>query len=131
SILIINELFDAPNITLVDLGGLVRRSELSMIGHITEDALADLNADKVIMGIHGIDPVHGLTNHYLPETMTDRKILRLSKKIIIVVDHTKCGRVSTSHVAPISVVDTVITDAEAPLDFIQSLREMGVSVIQA
>lgn len=131
SILVLNELLNYDNISIIGLGGMVRRSELSMIGHLTEDALSALNADKIIMGIHGIDLVQGLTNHYLPETMTDRKILQFGKQVILVVDHTKCGRISTAHVAPISVINTLVTDSEAPAAFIQSLREIGITVIQA
>lgn len=131
SILVLNELLNYQNISIICLGGVVRRSELSMIGHLTEDALSGLNADKIFIGIHGIDLVQGLTNHYLPETMTDRKILQFGKQVILVVDHTKCGRISTAHVAPISVIDTLVTDSEAPQDFIDILREQDINVILA
>lgn len=131
SLLVINELIVCKNITLVALGGMVRRSEYSMIGNLTEAALSGLYADKVIIGIHGIDLQQGLTNHYLPETMTDRKILQMGRKILIVADHTKCGVISTSHVAPISVVNTFVTDKDAPEDFIQGLIALGINVIKA
>jgi DeoR family transcriptional regulator, aga operon transcriptional repressor len=130
SLLVINELLDCRNITLVDLGGVVRHSEYSLIGNITEAALSGLFADKVIIGIQGIDLDQGLTNHYLPETMTDRKITQMSKNIIVVADRTKCGNIATSQVAPISVVSTLVTDNETPKDFVQELRNMGITVMQ-
>jgi DeoR/GlpR family transcriptional regulator of sugar metabolism len=131
SLLVLNELIEFRNITLVDPGGLVRRSEHSLIGDLTESTLSGLNADKVIIGIHGIDLEQGLTNRYLPETMTDRKILQMGKKIIIVADHTKCGLISTSHVASISVINTLVTDMDAPADFVENLKERGINVVQA
>ncbi|MBN1535457.1 MAG: DeoR/GlpR transcriptional regulator [Anaerolineales bacterium] len=131
SVLVINELISCKNIMLVALGGIVRKSEFSMIGNLTEAALSGLYADKVIIGIHGVDLQQGLTNHYLPETMTDRKILQMGRKIFIVADHTKCGVISTSQVAPISIVHTFITDKDAPPDFIQSLIDLGINVVQA
>jgi DeoR/GlpR family transcriptional regulator of sugar metabolism len=131
SLLVINEIMNNKNITLVDLGGLVRYSEFSMIGDITEAALSGLFADKVIIGIHGIDVEQGLTNHYLPETMTDRKLLKQGNKIFVVADHTKCGVISTSYLAPISIVNTLVTDTEAPLNFVQKMMNKGISVIQA
>lgn len=130
SLLVINQLITYQNITLIGLGGLVRSSELSMIGHLTEDALEGLYADKVIIGIHGIDLEQGLTNHYLPETVTDRKILKMGRRIIVVVDHTKCGVISTAHVAPISVIDTLVTDTEAPEHFLSAVKDAGVNVLQ-
>ena len=131
SLLIVNELIDRPTIAVIVLGGQFRRSELSMIGHITEQALADLRTDKVIIGIHAISAEDGLTNRYLPETMTDRRILQAGKQVIVVADHTKLGRVSTVSVAPLSVLDTLVTDQEAPPDFVESLRLKGVRVITA
>ncbi len=131
SVLVLNQLIDKPAITVILLGGILRRSELSSIGHIAEQSIEDLNADKVIIGIHGIDPVHGLTNHYLPETMIDRKILKMGRQVIIVADHTKCSRVSIAHVAPISAISTLITDAGTPEKFVQELKQRGVHVICA
>lgn len=131
SLLVINELIPCTNITIVALGGIVRQSEFSMIGSITEKALDGLNAGKIIIGIHGIDTVQGLTNHYLPETMTDRRILQLGKELIIVADHTKCGVISTSKVASINSVTTLVTDNEAPEEFVDELKSLNINVIQA
>lgn len=131
SLLVIDELIDCKDITLIDLGGIVRRSEFSIIGSLTEAALSGLYTDKVIIGIHGIDLEQGLTNHYLPETMTDRKLLQMGKKIIIVADHTKCGLISTSQVAPISIINTLVTDGDAPQEFIKGLEDRGIIVLQA
>ena len=91
SLLVLNELADVPDITVICLGGMLRHSEMSLIGHITELALSELRADKVIIGIRAIDPENGLTSGYLPETMTDRAILKIGREVIVVADHTKCG----------------------------------------
>ena len=129
SVLILNELARAPHITVVGLGGLLRASEMSLIGHITEQALAEVRAQKIIMGIHAIDVEHGLTNDYLPETMTDRAILGQGGQVIIVADHTKCGRVSTAFLAPLSAIDALVTDNGAPPDFIAAATEQQINVL--
>lgn len=51
-----------------------------MIGHITAQTLKELRADKVIMGMRALSLSEGLTNDYLPETMTDRAIISLARK---------------------------------------------------
>jgi DeoR/GlpR family transcriptional regulator of sugar metabolism len=130
SVLVLNELIEKPSITVVALGGILRRSELSLIGHIAEQSITDLNADKVIIGIHGIDPTQGLTNHYLPETMTDRKILKMGKQVIIVADHTKCPRISIASVAPIKTINTLVTDTMTSDEFVQGLTEQGIQVLR-
>ncbi len=129
SLPVINILADVPGITVVGLGGILRRSELSLIGHITEQALAEVHADKVILGIRALDPVRGLTNDYLPETMTDRAILRIGREVIVVADHTKCGLVSTAFVAPLTAIHTLVTDTETSPDFIHALTAQGIRVL--
>lgn len=131
SLLVLNALAQIPHITLVGLGGVLRASEMSMIGHITEQALAEVHAHKIIMGIRALDAEQGLTNDYLPETMTDRAILSRGGEIIVVADHTKCQRVSTAFVAPITAIDKLITDANIPADTVAALRAKGVEVIIA
>jgi DeoR/GlpR family transcriptional regulator of sugar metabolism len=122
-------LAEAPGITLVVLGGMLRRSEMSLIGHIAEQALAEVRADKVLIGIRAIDLDHGLTNDYLPETMTDRAILRIGREVIVVADHTKCGRVATAFVAPLTAMHTLVTDTATPPAFIDTLSDLGIRVV--
>jgi DeoR/GlpR family transcriptional regulator of sugar metabolism len=130
SLAVLNTLVDAPDVSVVALGGELRRSELSLIGYITERALAELRATKVIMGIRAIHPEYGLTNDSLPETRTDRAILAMGGEVIIVADHTKCGRVSAAFVAPVTVMDTLVTDIEAPDTIVEALRAQNVRVHQ-
>jgi DeoR/GlpR family transcriptional regulator of sugar metabolism len=120
-----------PNITVIVVGGLLRHSELSMIGHITEQVLKELRADKVIMGMRAISIEEGLTNDYLPETMTDRAIIQFAPEVILVADHSKFDKVSTALVAPITSVNKMVTDVDTPTQIVADLRAMGIDVIIA
>ncbi len=131
SLQVINALAKARDLNLVCLGGYFRQSELSFIGHLTEQALGELRADAVYIGTRAIDIVAGLTNAYLPETMTDRAILRIGREVVVLADHTKCGRVSTAFLAPINAITTLITDDLTPPEFTDALESLGVKVVRA
>ena len=131
SLPVINLMSEKDNISLIALGGMLRDSELSFIGHITEQALYEVRADKVVIGIRAISLEQGLTNDYLPETLTDRAILNAGRDTIVVADHTKCGVLSTAFLAPLTAMHTLITDNETDPDFIESLRAKGIDVIVA
>ena len=131
SLPIINLLADAPDLTLIILGGLLRHSEQSMIGHLTEQALTQLRADKVILGMRAVHLEQGLTNDYLPETMTDRAIVQLSARVILVADHTKFGQVAPAFVAPITAVDTIVTNSGIAPETVAGLGKIGIHVIVA
>ena len=129
SLLVINTLADCNDLTLISLGGIFRASEMSFIGHVAEQALAEVRADKVFLGIRAIDLEHGLTNEYLPETMTDRAILHIGREVIVVADHTKCGCVSAAFVAPLSAMHTLITGAEVNREFAAALTAQGTRLL--
>lgn len=131
SLPVINTLAGIKEITVVSLGGMLRESELSFIGHITEQALLEVRADKVFMGTRGVSLEHGLTNDYLQETLTDRAILNSGREVIIVADHTKVNRVSTALLAPLNNIHTLVTDSKADKKFIQALKRQGIQVVIA
>lgn len=129
SLPVVNTLAGAEGITLICLGGMLRDSELSFIGHIAEQTLAEVRADKVIIGTRAISLEHGLTHEYLPETMTDRAILKSGAEIIVAADHTKFGRAATVLLAPLESIHDLVTDSAAPTDFLDALRERGIRVV--
>jgi DeoR/GlpR family transcriptional regulator of sugar metabolism len=131
SLPVLNALAGAEGITVISLGGMLRDSEMSFIGHITEQALTEVRADKVIMGTRGLSLEHGLTNDYLQETLTDRAILKIGREVIIVADHTKVNRVSTALLAPLDSMQTFVTDSKADKKFIAALKKNGIQVIVA
>lgn len=128
SLSVVNVLGDVPGVTINLLGGTVRMSEGSLIGPLTMQALAALRSVRVIMGIRAIDLDEGLTNNYLEESLVDREIFRIASEMILVADHSKCGRVSTVFVAPLDAVDVLITDDKTPDPFLAALRERGITV---
>jgi DeoR family transcriptional regulator of aga operon len=131
SLPVLNMLAGIQEITVISLGGMLRESELSFIGHITEQALTEVRADKVVMGTRCLSLEHGLTNDYLPETLTDRAILKTGREVVIVADHTKINRVATALLAPLDVMQTFVTDSRTDGKFIQALKKKGINIITA
>jgi DeoR/GlpR family transcriptional regulator of sugar metabolism len=131
SLPVLNTLASQEAITVIGLGGILRDSELSFIGHIAEQTLAEVHADKVILGSRAISIEYGLMHEYLPETQTDRAILKAGRQIIVVADHSKFGHAATVLLAPLTVVHTIVTDEHAPDDFIKAASDLGVQFIFA
>jgi len=129
SLPVVNALAGAEGITIICLGGMLRESEFSFIGHIAEQALRELRADKVFMGTRAISLEYGLTHEYLPETLTDRAILNAGKEIIVLADHTKFGRTATVLLAPLERIHTIVTDRQPPQAFLEAVRVLGLHVV--
>ena len=129
SLSILNELANNGKMPLIGVGGYLRRSEFSMIGHIANDMIKDLHVDKVIMGMRGIHPRFGLTSDHPQELMTDRILLGISETVIIVADHTKIGHVAASRTAYLDAANILITTKNASPEVVENIKSQGVKVI--
>jgi len=126
SLPVVNTLAGLEGITVICLGGMLRDSELSFIGHLTELALGEVRADKVFIGTRAISLEYGLTHEYLPETMTDRAILKVGKQIIVLADHTKFCHTETVLLAALERIHTIVTDQGTPADITDSIQSKGI-----
>jgi len=131
SLAVVNELANHPGIELIVIGGMLRQSELSMVGHVAEQAVREFRADRVFLGMYAVDIDCGFTNDYPPEIMTDRAILKIAPEVVILVDHTKFNRVSSMLVDQVDAAQVIITDLDTPQTIIDQLEELGIRVIQA
>jgi DeoR/GlpR family transcriptional regulator of sugar metabolism len=130
SIPIVNELANHPHIELVVIGGVMRPSELSLVGHFAEEMLKEFRADQVFMGIRAIDIINGFTNDDLQDSILDRTIMKIAPRIVILADHTKFGRVSTVLVGPLTAAQVIVTDGGTTSEMIDDLRALDIEVIQ-
>ncbi len=131
SLPVINTLADVPEVKIVVTGGFLRSSEQSMIGHLVENALRELRADMVVIGIQGIHSEHGLTNDFLPEALIDRLIVRFAPELVVVCDSSKFGKIKASFVAKLDQVSTIVTDSGIEPAMRGLLSGIGIRVLIA
>ena len=121
----------SPGITVVVTGGLLRSTELSLVGHLTARSLCELRVDKVLVGMRTISLEAGLTNDSLMEVETDRTIIDMSPELIVLADHTKFGKVASAFIAPIESIATLVTDWETDPRTIEALHRLGIRTVVA
>ncbi|HNP85276.1 MAG TPA: DeoR/GlpR family DNA-binding transcription regulator [Kouleothrix sp.] len=124
-----NILANFEHITVIITGGLLRHSEMSMIGHLTEQAMRELRADKAIMSIRALSLGAGLTNEYGMETTIDRAIIGFAPHVIVLADHSKWGKSATAFVAPVSAAHTIVTTDAAPSAMVKQLQTQGIQIV--
>jgi DeoR family transcriptional regulator of aga operon len=120
-----------PNIAVVVLGGWLRHSESSLLGHLTTQALQDLHADTIFYGTYGIDVDHGLSGMYVQEVQTDRALIAAASEVVVLADHSKFMRNGAVRVAPIERVMTVVTDEDLPDSTRRALEKQNIRVFLA
>lgn len=125
---VMEELATNAKMTVIGVGGFLRRNEYSFYGHFADAILNDLHVDKVIMGMRGVHPDFGLTSDFPEEMHTDRMILNISKNVIIAADRTKIGYVATSVLAPLTSAKIIVTTKGVDADCVQKIQDNGIRV---
>ena len=123
------ELSDAPNISVIMLGGLLRHISYSFVGPQAEQMLRHLHADKLFLGVDGFDSDIGPTTPDILEAQLNGIMMEISREVNIVADSSKLGRRSLSRIGPIEKVRRLITDNHIPRDMREQLRRRGIEVI--
>jgi DeoR/GlpR family transcriptional regulator of sugar metabolism len=126
---VVSRLSLTADVRLILTGGIVRAGELSMIGDIPARTYADFHVDKAFIGVGGISLQDGLTEYNLEDALVKKALIRNARQRIVVVDSSKFGRTTFAAVAPLSSIETIITDSGLPPELHQALRAQGIEVL--
>jgi len=110
------------------LGGTVREKSFSLVGPISEAAISRLMADKLFLGVDGIDLEVGYTTPNLLEANINRLMLQSAAEVIVVADSSKFGRKSLGVIAEVLAAGQIITDDKIPAGVHQRLVALGIKV---
>jgi DeoR family fructose operon transcriptional repressor len=100
------------------------------LGPLCEQMLSGVAADVLIMGIGGVT-ADGFSNGNSLVVGSERKMIEVARKVIIVADHTKFGRNAMIQVAPLNVADYVVSDSGLAEEYQELLHGQGVEVLLA
>ncbi|MCV2395499.1 DeoR/GlpR family DNA-binding transcription regulator [Actinotalea sp. M2MS4P-6] len=120
-----------PPFTVHLLGGTIRGRTLAAVGSWTERDVEDIFADVAFLGTNGLTVDQGLTTPDLVEAGVKRALVAASRRIVVLADHTKVGRSEFAHVAPLSVIDTLITDVGLEPELAEQIEAAGPRVVRA
>ena len=98
-------------VELYVLGGKVRLNTLATVGSVASEMLKRYNVSKAFVGVNGITIENGLTTPDLEEAEMKRTMLSIADERIILTDSTKFQKVARCQIAPISMIDQIITDS--------------------
>lgn len=129
---ILERLNYCENVTTFFLGGCFETNMQIMIGDNVIEQLSRYSADKLIMGMDGVDPDYGLTSRNHVEDYIMHKMIAQSREKILVVDDSKIGRSSLVRIADVTVFDTLVTNyCPENEEILRQIEKKGVRVIVA
>lgn len=130
SLPIAESLESARNIELTLTGGYLDPRFRVMLGPLCEQMLSAIRADALIMGIGSVTEA-GFSNNNTLVVGSEQKMIQIAGRVFIVADHTKFGRGGMFPVAPLNAANTVVSDRDLGLEYVELLKANGVEVLLA
>jgi DeoR family transcriptional regulator, glycerol-3-phosphate regulon repressor len=126
-----NILAGNPGCEIMVTGGALRRSDGGLVGELTTQFIEQFKVDYAIIGSSALDLDGDLLDFDLAEVRVSRAILRQSRKVFLVTDHSKLGRSAPARIASLSELDAVFTDQPLPDQLTRACDGWGTRVVVA
>ena len=120
-------LSDNPDCEVIVAGGLVRPRDRGIIGEATVEFIAQFRVDIGLIGISGIEADGTLRDFDYREVKVAQSIIRASRQVWLVADHSKFNRPAMVEMGRLAQVDALFTDIAPPPAFKSLLAEAGVA----
>lgn len=110
------------------LGGKVRLITQATVGSLAIEMLKRFNVSKAFVGVNGITVENGLTTPDIEEAEIKKTMLSIAEERIVLTDSTKFQKVARCQVAPLSMVDKIITDTQLNNQYFDQFRQHDVLI---
>jgi DeoR/GlpR family transcriptional regulator of sugar metabolism len=130
SLLVVEELINEPNYTIILLGGIVNGKDKSLKGALVENYIDLFHIDIAFISISGVSIKEGATEFELDTIPIQKKLIKRSRQKILLADSSKFGVVSLLKVCDLNDVDCIITDSNLKDTIYEKYKERGISVIK-
>ena len=122
------ELIKNPSIEVLMLGGYIRPSSSSVIGHHSEMILSETSCSKLFLSVDAIDLDFGLYTSNTLEAHLNQKMIEASKEVIILADSTKFGKKSFGKICGVDQIDHIITDNKIDKNIVKKIKDLGIKI---
>jgi len=120
-----------PQIKTVVTGGVVNPRSYELVGDYANIVLGSIALDLAFIGVNGIDPILGPSNHDEREASVNRLMATRAAHAVLVADSSKIGKKAFATMGDARLFGTLITDAGITAEQRSALVERGYEVIVA
>jgi DeoR family fructose operon transcriptional repressor len=99
------------NLTVILLGGRIRRSTFATVDDWLLQPLSQMYVDAAFMGTGGLSLERGLTTPDPGEASVKAAMMGAARRSILLADHTKVGNDSLARFGSLADIDLLVTDA--------------------
>ena len=129
-LLIASALADAPGISVLVTGGMLRLQAMSLVGDLGAEALRTTRIGKGFLGARGLSLDAGLMDLNPEEVRIKRELAGVCEQVICIADGTKWHRTALLPFVPTEQVHAIVTDTSAPAEQVEAWQARGVEIVR-
>jgi DeoR family transcriptional regulator of aga operon len=128
-LLVATALADAPGITVLVTGGVLRLSAMSLVGDLGTDVLRTTRINKGFLGARGLSLERGLMDLNPDEVRIKQEMADACEQVFGIFDGTKWHRSALLAFVATEDLAGIVTDSSAPSAEVGAWRAAGVHVV--
>lgn len=118
-----------PSLQVTCAGGDVRSDHFTLTGPVAERALRNHYYDVAVIGVSGITIDEGLTVDNQLDARTLEIMIEQSRRLVVVADASKVGRVHFVRLMPLAKVDMLVMDTSVSPQFRDMVSQLDVEFV--
>ena len=129
-LLIAAALSDAPGISVLVTGGMLRLQAMSLVGDLGAEALRTTRISKGFLGARGLSLEAGLMDLNPDEVRIKREMAGVCECVVCIADGTKWYRTALLPFVATEQVDVIVTDTSAPAEEVKAWEARGARIVR-
>ena len=125
-LLVATALADAPGISVLVTGGMLRLSAMSLVGDLGTDVLRTTRINKGFLGARGLSLERGLMDLNPDEVRIKQEMADACEQVYGILDATKWHRSALLTFVSLDQLTGIVTDSGAPEAEVEAWRAAGV-----
>jgi len=117
-----------PQVDLYVAGGRYNRQNDSFRDEQTTACIASLYSDVFFLSADGVDAESGITTDYNDESFVKFEMIKQTKKIVVVSDYTKIGKVGLKLICNINKVARIVVDDQVDEEEVLKFKQANIVV---
>jgi len=122
-------LCNKPKVNVVSIGGEVHCSSYTSVNHLAVEMINRFHADIAFISTKAFSVPGGTYEPLLPLIEVKKAIVEVSKKVVLVADHSKFDNKSLCLSIPMQDIDLIITDDKTPGHIVTEIKNLGKEII--
>lgn len=125
------ELRENPELTVMLLGGFLKKDSSALEGILGLDILTNIHVDIMFASANGFTLETGLTDFSMYEVELKLQMVKKARKLAALVDNTKIGESSIASFSNVDNIDDFITNKALPSYIENKLNQLNVRIMIA